>query len=236
MLIATCDDEIKYCNQVEEFSKKLAQTLGIEVQCDKYESGTELLKKDIRQYKIIFLDIDMKDENGIHIAEKIREIDKKVEIIFLTALIQYAIEGYRVNAYRFLVKPMEYNDFEFQLAELFVRINRFEKSNLKLTREGQDYTIKIDDIMYIEVMNHSLTYHCVNYDITVSGTMKKIENSLTGHYFARIHNSYMVNMRYIAEVKSQEIIMKNGTSLSVARSKKDTFRQAYLNFWGDELG
>lgn len=236
MLIATCDDEIEYCEQVESFLTRLGESLGIEIKCDKYCSGSELLKSDFNQYKIIFLDIDMLTENGINIAEKIREKNQKVEIVFLTALIQYAVEGYKVKAYRFLVKPVEYDDFEFQLKDLLLRLDNFDKSNLVLVKDGQEYTVKIEDIIYIEVLDHDLTYHCANYDITVIGTMKKAEAKLQEHYFVRIHNSYIVNMRYISEVGSQGIILENQLELPIARGKKEKFRKAYMDFWGDELG
>lgn len=236
MLIATCDDEIQYCNQVENFMIRLGNSLGIDVKCDKYQNGKDLLKSNYNQYQIIFLDIDMNDENGIHIAERIRETNQKVEIIFFTALIQYAVDGYRVKAYRFLVKPIEYEDFVFQLNELLVHLNNSEKSNLILTKDGQEYTVKIEDIIYVEVMDHSLTYHCVNYNITISGTMRKLEHNLKEHFFSRIHNSYIVNMRYITEVRNQNLLLQNGKELPIARSKKETFRQAYLNFWEEELG
>ena len=236
MLIATCDDDIQYCEQVECFVTRLGESLGIEVKCDKYQSGADLLDEDFCKYGIIFLDIDMINENGINVAEKIREKDQRVEIIFLTALIQYAVEGYKVKAYRFLVKPVEYDDFKFQLSDLMLRIDNFEKSNLVLTKDGQDYTVKIEEIMYIEVIDHYLTYHCVNYDLTVVGTMKKAENNLKGHYFVRIHNSYTVNMRYISKVKSQYLILENGIELPLSRGKKEKYRKVYLDFWGDELG
>lgn len=236
MLIATCDDEVQYCEQVEQYIMRLGKALGIEIKCDKYISGSELLGSDYNQYQIIFLDIDIRGENGIEVAENIRKTNEKVEIIFLTEFIQYAVDGYKVKAYRFLVKPVKYDDFVFQLNELFIRINNCEKSNLVLTKEGQKYSIKIQDIIYIEVMNHNLTYHCTNYEITVVGTMKKMENSLKGHYFVRIHNSIIVNMKHIAEVKSQTLLLSNGVELPVTRSKKEAFRRAYLEFWGDELG
>ena len=114
MLIATCDDEVQFCKQVELYIKGLGKELGIETKCDKYISG---------KYQIIFLDIELKNENGIDIAEKIRKTNENVEIIFLTAFIQYAVDGYKVKAYRFLVKPVNYDDFVFQLNELFIRIN-----------------------------------------------------------------------------------------------------------------
>lgn len=85
-------------------------------------------------------------------------------------------------------------------------------------------------------MDHNLTYHCANCEITVVGTMKKMEKSLNEHYFVRIHNSFMINMKYIAEVRSHTILLKNMVELPVTRSKKEMFRRAYLEFWGDELG
>lgn len=112
----------------------------------------------------------------------------------------------------------------------------FEKSNLVLVKDGQEYVVKIEDIIYIEVLDHDLTYHCVNYDITVAGAMKRVEADLQEHYFVRIHNSYIVNMRYISQVKSQEIVLENRLKLPIARGKKEKFRKTYLDFWGDELG
>lgn len=236
MLVATCDDELIYCEQVEEFVIKLAGTLGIDIQCDKYLSGFELLQNNINKYQIIFLDIDMRDENGIQIAEMIRKKNQKVEIIFLTALVQYAVDGYKVRAYRFLIKPLKYEDFVFQVKELFMCLNKYEKSTLVMIKEGQKYVVKINDIMYIEVMNHDLTYYCTNNLFTAGGAMKKVQSDLKDYYFIRIHNSYLINMKYIKEVKSQSVIMKDGRQIPVSRKKREDFRQSYLEFWGDELG
>lgn len=85
MKVAACDDEMIYCNQVENFFKKISKEYRVEIQCDKYTSGLQLLENDINQYSIIFLDIDMEDENGLQVAEKIRKENQTVELIFLTA-------------------------------------------------------------------------------------------------------------------------------------------------------
>lgn len=236
MLIAVCDDEMEYCNQVEAFLWQLGNELGISIQCDKYISGEELLKSRFNQYQIAFLDINIQNENGIEIAEKIREVNQTMEIIFLTAYIQYALEGYRVKAYRFLLKPIAYEEFVFQLKELLLRLNDYERNHLKLVSYGQKYELKIEEIYYIEVMNHELTYHCVRGEVSINGNMKQIQERLSQCYFARIHSAYLVNMRQIEKVKNKEVILKNGRSLPLARTKQDEFRQKYLEFWGDELG
>lgn len=230
MMIATCDNDIQYCEQVENYITRLGNSLRIDVKCDKYQSGKELLESNFNQYQIIFLDINIQDESGIHIAEQIRKSNEKVEIIFLSTLIQYAVEGYRVNAYRFFLKPIEYKDFAFQLNELLIRLNNYEKNNLILTKGRQKYTINIDDIIYIEVVDHNLIYHCIDNKITINGTMRKLESDLQGLFFIRIHNSYIVNMRHVIEVKNKNLLLKNGKELPIARSKKENFRQAYLNF------
>lgn len=229
-MIATCDNEIQYCEQVENYITRLGNSLKIDIKCDNYKNGKELLDSNFNQYQIIFLDINIQDENGIHIAEQIRKSNEKVEIIFLSALIQYAVEGYRVNAYRFFLKPIEYKDFAFQLTELLIRLNNYEKNNLILTKGRQKYTIHIDDIIYIEVIDHNLIYHCIDNNITINGTMRKLESDLQGLFFIRIHNSYIVNMRHVIEVKNKNLLLKNGKELPIARSKKESFRQTYLNF------
>lgn len=236
MLIATCDDENQYCEQVEQYIEKLGKALDIEIHCDKYNSGTKLLQNYTNQYQMIFLDIDMKSENGMRIAEKIREVDDKVEIVFLTAMIQYAVEGYRVNAYRFLVKPATYDDFAFQLSDILLRIDSYTKEYIELSQSDQNYKIKLEDIIYIESVSHEMVFSCVNETIRIRGALKKLEKMLNKNFFARIHNSYIINMKHIKDVLKQEVVMKNEMVLPVSRSKKDSFRQSYMDFWGDELG
>ncbi|MCM1159936.1 MAG: LytTR family DNA-binding domain-containing protein [Roseburia sp.] len=236
MLIAVCDDEIEYCNQVENFMTQLGQETSIPIHCDKYTSGEQLLKSDFNQYQIVFLDINIQKENGIRIAEEIRKINQRIEIIFLTAFIQYALDGYRVKAYRFLLKPIEYEDFVFQTKELLLRLHEQKQSCLSLVSQGQKYEIKIEEIYYIEVLNHELTYHCIKGDISINGNLKKVAEQLEGCCFARIHNAYLVNMRQIEKVKNKEILLKDGSCLPLARTRQEEFRQRYLEFWGDELG
>lgn len=235
MIIAICDVKLQYCEQIENFVRRLGNSLGIDIKCDKYQNGKDLLESNHNQYQIIFLDVDMPDENGIFIAEKIRKTNQDVEIIFVTALIQYAVEGYKVKAYRFILKPIEYEDFVFQIKDLLLHLNNIEKNSLTLTKKHQTYTVKIDEIIYVEILDHYLTYHCTKYNLTVNGTMRKLENDLKNYSFSRIHNSYLVNLEYISEIKCQTLFMTNGDELPIARSKRDAFRQSYLNFSDEKI-
>ncbi len=102
---------------------------------------------------------------------------------------------------------------------------------LLLKKSGQDYAIKIQDIMYIDVLDHRLTYHCKDCEITVIGSMKKIEEDLEKYHFVRIHHSFAVNMQHIREVQAQKLILKNGRELPLSRSKKGDFRERYSKYW-----
>lgn len=235
MRIATCDDQIQYCEQVETFVSELGDSLGITIECDKYQSGKELLSADYDQYRIIFLDIDMVNENGISIAEKIRESNKRVEIVFLTALVQYAVEGYKVDAYRFLVKPVEYEDFEFELRDLLLKLADEKPDTLVLKDGNQIYKIKQEDLIYIEAKGHVIVYHCVEGDYIISTTMKKAENSLDKNYFKRIHNSYIINLEYLANLGKNEVQLKNGLKLPMSRRKKEEFVEQYVDYLGDKM-
>lgn len=235
MLIATCDDEIIYCNQVEELLIKLGKSIGIEIQCHKYCSGEELLKSDFNQYDIIFLDVDIITKNGIKVAEIIRETNQQVEIVFLTALPQYASDGYRVRAYRYLHKPLEYGTLEFELKDLLLKLHDYKKDKLVLIRDRKKYTLNIMDILYIEASDHYLIYYCVDRNISVAGTLKQIEMDLPEHLFFRVHKSFLVNLHYIENVKSKEIIMRNQKVIPIARRKTEKLRNKYADFLGDEL-
>ena len=105
--IAICDDEEYFRITEKQLILKYMAGKNCECMIDMYESGKELLalKSAISQYHIIFLDVNMEEIDGIETAKEIRKITKDVFIVFVTAFITYALEGYKVDAVRYLIKP-----------------------------------------------------------------------------------------------------------------------------------
>ena len=107
--IAICDDEEYFRITEKQLILKYMAGKNCECMIDMYESGKELLnlREELNQYHIIFLDVNMEEIDGIETAKEIRKITKDVFIVFVTAFITYALEGYKVDAVRYLIKDHE---------------------------------------------------------------------------------------------------------------------------------
>ena len=96
--IAICDDEKNFVAHLQELLNQYTTETGEEIKVSIYYDGLELIEKYDTTIDLIFLDIQMKHVNGLKTAERIRQIDTKVGIIFLTTLTQYGLEGYKYQA------------------------------------------------------------------------------------------------------------------------------------------
>ena len=157
--------------------------------------------KDLREQpvQLIFLDIQMPELSGMEFA---KILPKETKIIFTTAFSQYAMEGYKVNAMDYLLKPVSYQDFvratsrvqeyfESQIRQVTYARDRFMyvRSDYKLIR------ILLDDILYIEGLKDYIRIYLKNGERIMSlMSMKKLEESLPQPEFMRIHRSYIVHM------------------------------------------
>ncbi len=177
-----------------------------------YGSALEAMK-ELRDHpvQLLFLDIQMPELSGIEFA-KILPADTK--IIFTTAFQQYAVEGYKVNALDYLMKPISYDDFlksANKALEWFSTVQRrtsamedrfmFVKSDYKLVR------VSLDDIKYVEGLKDYLRIHLVNGDKIMSlMSMKKLEDYLPRPEFLRVHRSYIVHMPLVQQIDRLHIV------------------------------
>ncbi|HBF5972103.1 TPA: response regulator, partial [Clostridioides difficile] len=107
--IAICEDEKEQQELLKRYINQIFDALSVKCRLEVFNSGEELLEGYSKDTDVLLLDIQMGQINGIDTARKVRVLDDKVEIIFITALIEYALEGYEVRAYRYLIKPVKYN-------------------------------------------------------------------------------------------------------------------------------
>lgn len=138
-------------NDQEFVKSKVVDILGnlnIEYETKVYNSGESLIEAYKNDADIILMDIQMDGIDGMETAREIRKVDDKVEIIFITSFVEYALEGYEVKAYRYLLKPVKYDDLKTSLINCLNDINLLKKSIV--IKEG-DTRVKLSlkDIMYI---------------------------------------------------------------------------------------
>lgn len=177
------------------------------------------------KYDVVFMDVELPGIDGIEASKKLRELDSNVLLVLITSMSRFAVDGYSVGAFDFILKPVSYPDFFLK----FTRIIRKIKSNddIEILIKGKETTKRVssNEIMYIEVLNHTLIYHLTDTSVTISGSMKALIESLKGKPFVQCNQSYLVNLKYVSEFNNSEV--KVGEDwLTISRPKKKEFLKA----------
>lgn len=184
-------------------------------------------------FDVIFLDIMLPDMDGIRAAHKIREQDGEVPIIFVTNMRQLAIKGYEVGALDFIVKPVSYYGFEIAFRKALRGILQRAGVWVTISVRGGAKRVAVSDLRYVEVSLHRLIYHLVEEDIETGGNLKDVEEALYPFGFRRCNHCYIVNMRYVREIRENSVILGPGAEeLQVSRSKKKAFLGELSKYWG----
>ncbi len=229
--VAIVDDEDIYANKLIEYIKQYGSEKQEEFNIVRFRDGDEILEKYSGDYDLIFMDIQMKFMDGMTAAEKIREIDEQVCIMFITNMVNYAIRGYEVDALDYVVKPVEYFTFSKKLDRAMTKVNRSKPPLVLIKIHSGIIKISPNDIYYIESEGHNLYY------VTKSGTyktrarMQDAEDELEKYCFARNNKSYLVNLQYVEGVQDGCCIV-NGKSLLISRPRKNDFMAALTKYIG----
>lgn len=184
---------------------------------------------------VLLLDIDLGNGclNGMELARKIREKDNRVKIIFITALSEYMSQGYDVNAFHFLIKPID----AYKLAQVLDgALEKIEKQEnyLLLEDETQSQLIPVSRILYVEAFSHSSVLYLYEegkvHFIEKKIGMKEIESRLPQKDFFRCHRSYLVNVMYIRRIQKNQVLLCGDVSLPISRAKEKALYLAFLEY------
>lgn len=208
--------------------------LNIEYEIKVYNSGDDLLEGYDKYTDIILLDIQMDGLDGMETARKIREFDDNVEIIFITSFVEYALEGYEVNAYRYLLKPVKDEDFRTSLINCLNDRN-FVKRSIVIKEGNTRIKISLKDIMYIEVQGNDITVHTLKDTYRTKGTMSSFETEINSDMFVRCHKSYLVNLEYIKSIKRYTSILVNDEEVPLSRNKYKEIKDKLFDMIEDKL-
>ncbi|MCI8722997.1 MAG: response regulator transcription factor [Ruminococcus sp.] len=233
--IAICDDEQSFVDHLKSLIRQYAAETGEEIKVSPYYDGLDLIEKYDPTVDLIFLDIQMKLVDGLRTAEKIRQMDEKVGIIFLTTLTQYGLEGYKYRAADYIIKPIRYVRLRDELNR-FLSMSRQDASpSLIIKNDSGKYKIFLKSLRYIETFNRNLLFHTEQEKIICYKSMKEVEQELKGQGFARSHSSYLVNLFYIKGVQKLEITLVTGEILPISQPKRKQFMEELTEYWGDMI-
>ena len=220
--ICIVDDEDNSLNQLKEILLKFFKEKSIQVDIFSFNNPVNFIDKFIpNKYDIIFLDISMPQINGIDVGKKIREKDISTTIVFTTSLIQYALSGYEVNAFDYLVKPINYSSLILTLKRWLKLQNNNDNS---LTIKYKNSFIKLDiiSILYIEVIDHKLIIHTKNEDYALRDSLDNYIEKLKNYNFSLCNRCYLVNLRFVKEINNNMVVVGND-SLQISAPKRKEF-------------
>ena len=202
---------------------------------DVFETGGDFLDRFRGQYDLIFLDIELPDLNGIEIGHEIRKRDTRAVLVFLTKMGQFAINGYEVDAADYILKPLDEKIFPVKMRKIVRRVLQSKPSCFTVPVNGGKRLLESDQILYVEVLKHDLTYHTTSGSYTERGTLKGAEALLRNACFVRLSNCYLVNMRYITGVDKLTLMLDGGETLQISRSRKKEFADTFARYLGGSL-
>lgn len=229
--IVLCDDNKEQREIIKGHLKEVLK--DHEYNIYEFESGEELVANFPSEVSIILLDIQMKKLNGMEVAKWIRTFNKNVEIIFITGLADYIQEGYEVRAYRYLMKPVGFDEIKKHFTAWLNEYSEIEESYLNIAIKHKIERIAISEIKYIEIYGRCLTIYTEKENYNLKMTLEKLEEELCGHKFFRCHKSYLVNMKKIISIKQGVIKLQHQEEVPLSRHKAKELKVELASLLGD---
>ena len=224
--IAICDDSKLDRQLLKVVIQTYFENNEEEFKIFEYGLGDNLL--DDIEVELLFLDIIM---NGMKIARKLRDIQFKAPIIFLTAHAYYAVESYEVQAAGYLLKPYDTNKLTLLLDEV---LQRSVQKRIAVKVKKQHRYLEINDIMYVESDKHVLNIHLKDSRvIQTTEKLSELKKTINSKRFIRCHQSYLVNMDYIKDAKT-DFILSNDIRIPIRVRGRKEIIERYHKYYSSE--
>ena len=233
MNIAICEDNHKeqafLSNAIKDWA--LGKNIHVKVLC--YNSAEEFMFSwpDIT-VDVIFLDIKMKELNGLLLAKRIRDIDKNIQIVFATSFKQYVLNGYDVSALNYLIKPLKIDQLNIVLDKAHIIHNsRYNKREAIIIESGTELIkLHTDRISHIKTKAHTAQVHTDTGIIELSRCNAELISKLPQH-FVRCHRSIIVNLTKIDCIFTRTLVISSGAELPVSRRNLKSVKEAFVAFY-----
>lgn len=227
--IAICDDEKHMSDHIRAMASDFFRKKNREIQLRTFSSGEELLSYD-GQIDILFLDIQMKGMDGIETARKLRDSKFRGFLIFITVLKEMVFQSFEVQAYDYLVKPVEEKQFEKTMERLYTSMQNASEDSLLVQKGYEGRIIREEEIVFCEIIDRKIYLNLASGEVV--DYYERIENLETklGSHFFRCHRSYLINLKYLKGYKNGTAYMDNGKEVPVSRLRSKEFSGVVLQY------
>lgn len=231
MKIIICDDEMHIRDDLKQRLKDYYSSLDVLILS--VSSGEELLKMADRELEgifCVFLDIEMQGMDGLETARQLRKKYPGIPVLLLTSHTELAMEGYEVQAFRFLAKPLRQEKLVEALRAVERTSGKQEQHKLRVVTGEQEIYVDCRDIFYVKSENVYLNIVTTEQTFLMRGKLKELYTSLPEDLFFQIHRSYIVNLSHIRSFDGKKLIMEDGGQLPVSGRRRELFREKMTRY------
>lgn len=227
---AICDDEP---SMTEEISAGLSEYMDenqiMDYHISTFSDGDSLLDSD-SDFDLIFLDIQMKQPDGIETARRLRQRGDQCLLVFVTVLKECVFDAFEVQAYDYLVKPLDERRFKKMMDRAIAFLMQKAADSIIIQRGNSCEVILLSQIVYCEVMGRKVYIHLWEGKIiSYYERLENLERRVDGRFF-RCHRSYLVNLNYVCGCSEGRIRLRQGGEIPVSRLREGDLRQALLRY------
>lgn len=230
--IAICDDDINQQNAITLIIDNFYKSTNNNYEICAFNNGEQLLLSH-KKYDIYFLDIKMDKLNGIDVARRIRLVNEKAIIIFITGFKDYVFDAFDVEAFHYLLKPVNEDKLNEILHSIMIKFQKKDKFIIVKTNK-QSNKIHLNDILYIESNQRKLKVHTTYDIIEYYYKLSDIEQELCNDNFFKCHKSYIVNLKHVQSYDSVSVTLKNSEKIYLSKHRLADFSKAFMYYLRDE--
>ena len=227
--IAICDDEKHMSDHIRAMASDFFRKKNREIQLRTFLSGEDLLNYD-GQIDILFLDIQMKGMDGLETARKLRADKFRGVLIFITVLKEMVFQSFEVQAYDYLVKPVDEKQFGKTMERLYTSMQNASEDSLLVQQGYERRIVPKDEIVFCEIIDRKIYLNLTSGEVVdYYERIENLESKLDSHFF-RCHRSYLINLKHLKGYKNGTAYMDNGKEVPVSRLRSKEFSSVVLQY------
>ena len=230
--VAICDDEATSLHIIEALTEQILQEAEIEYEIATFEDMlvmTKELSGGREEYHLLLSDILAVGMTGIEAAEELRRLGEKIPIVFVSSTAEYAMDGYRVHALRYLKKPVEYERLQEALLEAY-RMSMNSSGFLKFQVADKLYNLPFEQIEYLESQGRDTNIITAEETISVHMKFSDMEQQLPADSFLRCHRSYIINLAHVKDLARYRFLTKSGVEIPVSQLQYAEIKNKFMKY------
>lgn len=235
MKILLCDDNLRFAEKTANFIDSYYRSKSIPTTCVVTSDPTAVLtRQDIREFDVAFLDADMKPINGIEVGRFLKSVKPEIILVFISAFLEFAPQGYTVNTFRYILKNDYRRTLPLCLNEIVEQLS-ISHAYFTFKNQREIFRLPYREIYYLQSELRKVNIYGSTPNVIIASFYSKlsdIADELKSHDFLQTSKRDLINMSYIQSISSYKVALKNGVIMGVSRNEYSSIKEQFIEWRG----